>query len=359
MAHLAKPDVSSYLIAQAAQFFSLDERFVAEELLLKGQTMEPRGPVVISIDGRRSTRSAWYQRLGRLYAQGVLGMTNGVFGVVTTVDNDVAKGPFGQHARNVLATTKDDRLLVAAASFMYYNAQNVILDFDHRALARDYLDRAVAMNPTGAAKMVLERLDHDSVYDRMVRTLGAPSDELADDAFAKLSDEAKLRYSYGLLWSPHGRAMRAYQQKDNDSVKSALASFQQRAEDMLVVAARAPRTDMNSRVAADAHIALGTLAMRRGKRAEAVEHLQQAALASRSAEGIEDGPHTESLESTAALRLTHELLDAGERESVAAYYTAVAPTLNARLRAEYGAAAEAIRGGRMPAAYQRYLARLQ
>lgn len=58
-----------------------------------------------------------------------------------------------------------------------------------------------------------------------------------------------------------------------------------------------------------------------------------------------------------AIELTYELLSAGERESVAQYYEAIAKTKGEDQRKIYEPAAAAIRAGKMPANYQRYLAR--
>ncbi len=136
MAHVENPGVSSLVLAQASEFFSREEQFIAEELLLRGQKADPRGPTVVE-NGRRTSRNGpWYARTGRLYAKGILGVTDGVFGVISASDPvALAKGAFAQHARRVLAETKDARLLMSAATFMFYNAKNLKLEFDHRAEA--------------------------------------------------------------------------------------------------------------------------------------------------------------------------------------------------------------------------------
>ena len=194
----------------------------------------------------------------------------------------------------------------------------------------------------------------------MVRLLGAPADEVSDEGFDRLSDDLKLRYATGLIWGRHSALMQAYQRTDNAGIQSALASFEKRAVHMLEVVARAPQTDVNSRIAADAHIALGTVAMRRGKTADAVARLRQAALAGRPMEKV-DGANDDrgSLFSYPARRLTYDLLDAGERETISASYEAAAKTLVNEQRTLYEAAAKAIRDGKMPADYQRYLASMR
>ena len=69
--------------------------------------------------------------------------------------------------------------------------------------------------------------------------------------------------------------------------------------------------------------------------------------------------HEGGLANYRAIELTYELLAAGERESVAQYYDVVAKTTGQEQRKIYEPAAAAIRAGRMPENYQRYLARLK
>jgi hypothetical protein len=57
--------------------------------------------------------------------------------------------------------------------------------------------------------------------------------------------------------------------------------------------------------------------------------------------------------------LAHDLLAAGERESVAAFYDAVSKTAEPWQRRVCDEAAAAIRAGRMPREYQLRLARLR
>jgi hypothetical protein len=114
---------------------------------------------------------------------------------------------------------------------------------------------------------------------------------------------------------------------------------------------------------ANVHIAFGTIAIRRRKTAEALRHLQQALQLTPPADPtLRPAPWAEftgSLGSIPAQNLTHALLDAGERETIAAFYEAAAPTLLYKTKDQYLAAAAAIRAGQMPAAYQRELAQQQ
>jgi hypothetical protein len=163
--------------------------------------------------------------------------------------------------------------------------------------------------------------------------------------------------------------MGAYQKPDPAAVKQALQEFRRRAGVFDQVARKASLPpEVAARITQDVHVALAAHAMRMGHRAEAVRRLGLAAstinvpqaptpaLASKDmATDADEG----GLANYRAIELTYELLDAGERESVAQYYDAVAKTTGQEQRKIYEPAAAAIRAGRMPANYQRYLARLK
>ncbi len=116
------------------------------------------------------------------------------------------------------------------------------------------------------------------------------------------------------------------------------------AEAALQLAAKHPSHPDYGTVIHRANITLGTLAIREGDRRRAVAHLRAAA-ASPGSDEITWMP------AVAHLHLVHALLDAGERESVAAYFDRLAELTHVgsdRWRAD----ARAIREGRMPESYQ-------
>jgi hypothetical protein len=96
----------------------------------------------------------------------------------------------------------------------------------------------------------------------------------------------------------------------------------------------------------DLQVAFGTCAMHQGNRREAVRRLGLAASTPAA------WPTERTGIGVAAEKLANDLLDAGERESVAAFYDAIAPQFANDLKATYEQAAAAIRAGRMPASYQ-------
>jgi hypothetical protein len=155
--------------------------------------------------------------------------------------------------------------------------------------------------------------------------------------------------------------MRAYQKPDPAAVDKALAEFHRRAEVLDRTARNAGvAPDVAGRLTTDVHLALAAYAMRMGNRAEAVRRLGLAASTAAPLTTTEgDAIGEQGIADYKAIELTYELLTAGERESVAKFYDAIATTRGEELRKIYEPAAAAIRAGRMPEGYQRYLARLK
>ena len=122
------------------------------------------------------------------------------------------------------------------------------------------------------------------------------------------------------------------------------------------LAAAAPASGATASIVADLHIAFGTYAMRQGDRREAVRRLTMATTAAATAPAQADSVTGIS---AGATRLTHDLLTAGERESVAAFYDAVSKNVEPWQRRVFEDAAAAIRAGRMPREYQSYLAHMR
>jgi beta-lactamase regulating signal transducer with metallopeptidase domain len=360
--HVARPDVTAKTLGQAASFYEISEKPIAEKLLLRAYALDPSGPTPRIVDG--IYYSAWLERLGVLYAKAIVGSDDEtVFNVVKSVSAAEAKGPFAQHARRELEATTSVALLVSAGSYLTMNAKYAELDFNHRVLGQRYLQRALQLNP--ASKQAARALDwskreqtHNEDYQRQRTRLGGSASAVDAAAFEKLPTDVKIDYASGLLWAPYGEAMTAYSKGDQAAVQTALTKFKARAEAMGRVtqdAGVAPESA--ARVMADVHLALGTYAMRQGDTAEAVRRLNQAAKVGAGVPPANDDRDESSIASFRALELTHELLKAGERESVAAYYDAVAKVVDEDSRKTYETSAKAIRAGKMPEAFQRYLAR--
>ena len=368
LAHTERPDVSTHVLSEAATFFERSEKPLAEQLLLRAQAADPDGPTPrVAVSG--VYRLPWARRLGALYAMAIVGSDgDSSYDTVTTVSTEVMRSPFAKHARQKLDESTDSDMLLGASEFLSRNAANAKVDFVPKDLGLVYAERLLKLNPASeTARRILAGPAHDAEYARMVKLLGqtapglplkSPASTRPDEnaAFEQLSDALKLEYAHQLLWQPYGLAMRAYDQNDEPAAKAALENFKRRAEVIERLAAAAPASGATASIVADLHIAFGTYAMRQGDRREAVRRLTMATTAAATAPAQADSVTGIS---AGATRLTHDLLTAGERESVAAFYDAVSKNVEPWQRRVFEDAAAAIRAGRMPREYQRYLSQLR
>lgn len=346
MAHVSRPDASAAVLANAASFFSVSEKPLAEELLLRARAIDADGPQPRRQDG--VYYPSWAERLGELYALAIVGSNDALEGnVVRSIDSAAARGPFATHARAALDATDSTAVLVAAGRVLTLNARNVdrvqALGFDVAALGRAYLERALALDPDLDAPRTLLMLEdsrrrHQRVSEFLRNTKTDP-----ETAIAALPEVERLEmfadatnYSYlgagGALWP-------------TDDAEEGRQRARRLAEAALQLADRHPGHPSAALVMHNANIALGTFAIREGDRRTALAHLRAAAAA----------PGSEELTwmsmSSAHLGLIHALLDAGEYEAVASYFDRLAE-LNRVGAARWRSEARAIREGRMPESYQ-------
>jgi len=359
LAHVKRPDVTSEILSRAATFFERVEKPLAEEILIKAQAIDPKGQTFYSFDGE-TYRLAWSRRLGVLYAMAIVGSDDETsWDEVMTVNASLAKGAFATEARRKLDQSNDVAMLVGAAGYLYGRTAEVKLDFDARALGLSYARRALQIKPDSReALRIAGGPEHDADYQRAVHDLRGSVSDIDETRFDQLSEAMKLEYASGLLWAPYGRArMQEYPKKDLKAVAVSLANFKRRAEVFQGLNARRPPSAERAALEIDLHIAFGTMAMRQGDRKEAARRLGLAAAAA-SAAGPAVSPREQQVEiSSGALQLAHDLLTAGERESVAAYFDVAGRILEEPYRTHSITAAAAIRAGKMPASYQRSLAR--
>ncbi len=363
LTHVERPDASLAVLSQGASFFERVEKPLAEQLLLRAQAMDPKGPTPrATVTG--VSRLSWSERLGQLYAMAIAGSHDLTgWDDVTTVDAEQLKSEFAKHARQKLDHSDDPVLLLGAGNFLVYSAANAKLDFDPAALGREYVAKSLKLDPTSVeAKRILTQpafnfeefmKNRSAKIEAMRQRFGKPLNELDDAAFEQLAAATKLEYAQVLLWSPYSQAMDSYRKKDEKGVEAAFASLKGRA-DAFQKLVDSPSSSVPAGLQFDLHFAFGTWAMHQGNSREANRRLGLA-LSVASA-----GFATERVGlSSAADKLAYDLLDAGERESVAAFYEGIASRLGAEAKATCEQAARAIREGRMPHDYQRYRAGLE
>jgi tetratricopeptide (TPR) repeat protein len=252
--------------------------------------------------------------------------------------------------RETLEATKDAEILAAAGSYLVSNARNAKVAFDHHALGRRYLERAVQLDPQSSEKRrTLEAAADLERGQPQFVPFGTAPRETWPDLLAKSSNEerllrlaaaAELEYMSGENYKHVGRQPEAL---------NAFERSERYAREALALAPSLSSHPTYPDALFRGHIAVGLSALRNGDRRTAVEHLLEAAKVPPST-GRSQPPR--SLE----YRLVNYLLKDGERTAVIDYLERAAPQRDADERAAMMKTAAAIRSGRMPEHYQRLLA---
>lgn len=338
----AKPDVTPKTLGRAAAFLSAYDKADAEQLLLRARQMEPSGP--------------WTQRLGDLYARAIAGSTDPRYG---KVDPDEATSPFALEARRKLDASRDAQLLAAAGNALRRYRGTAPVD-----IGLGYLERALAVDPQNVtARRVLGDIQHFERVNAIAAKVrdaggGEKFNEFTDATYAAI---AALPEPERIVYLP-GAAESAYMRAENieytsrekpeperaDGAKRADAGFaraRQLASDLLSLASRHAQLAQDNDALFRAHAVLGTLALRDGDRAKAVEHMRAAGASPISQQALRVSGFG------VWWRLAEYLLRVGERESVAAFIESAAariPEERERLLKD----AARVRAGVMPLSYQ-------
>jgi hypothetical protein len=352
LAYLKRTDVSAHGLRNAAAFLGGSDSQAAEQALLRGERLDPKGDSWII--GNVFYGGSWSNELGRLYAEVILGVVapNQRFSS-SAFSAEAAHSTYAREVRKKLEETKDVRILSSAAaelqSWVRFTRAGAALDFDADDLARLYLERAVALDPgfVWARQLQAGRRDNDRIRRAGALLKGVPLEQQYD-TIAALPEAERFALLPGL-------ADLAYMRGESDDfahqeparVKTYWDLCRRYAEDELKLAAKF-KNDPDYPLAVNrANLALGVLALRAGDGREAIRYLHEAANVPGDSSIIE----VMSLE----YRLTDTLLKCGERDSVAAYFERTAslfPTASDRRLRD----AAAIRVGRMPESYQRRMA---
>jgi beta-lactamase regulating signal transducer with metallopeptidase domain len=360
LSHAERPDASLAVLSQAAAFFERVEKPLAEELLLRAQAKDPNGPTPrTTVTG--VSRVSWSGRLGRLYAMAITGSHDRtMWDDVTVPDVMVLQSPFATQARQKLEQSNDPELLLEASNFLINYAASARLPFDPIRLGREYATKVLQLDPgSPQATHILsgpqDRIKaHNLEYEEMLKRFGKPVHQLSDSEIQLLPASVKLEHARAFLWAPYGKAMRAYQKKDKQIAEAEFDRLKSRTEWIQRLVENSDPSAVPAGLQFQLHVAFGTVAMHQGNRQEAVRRLGVAVSTASAGAVLEDLGL-----GVAASKLAYDLLDAGERESVASFYEAVAPKFRPQWKTRYEEAATAIRQGRMPVDYQRYRAGLE
>jgi hypothetical protein len=333
------------LLNSAARFFASHDKRMAEEMLLRAKTLDPEGR---SLKRERFGvyEPLWHAQLGTLYARAIVGSTDPT---TRSIPPGGGSDPFAAEARRKLDSSDDARVLAAAGSYL-----SGVRDPNHArdagALARQYLERALELQPDlASAKRSLLHMD-------LLARQRALREKVQEQK--TLSDAERLDYLLGTIDETYmrGEAAEYYGAQDEakrkiwGEAKTAFDTTREYAEELLSLAARYPDHPRYGTAIYRGNLALGTLALRGGDRRTAISYMREAAKTPGSAE------IAYLSDSLLRLRLVNYLLKYGERESVADFLDRLAE-LTVTQREYIERDAEAIRSGRMPSSYQHMLAR--
>lgn len=363
--HLAAPTVSDRMFSNAATFFAISEKPMAEQILLRAQTGAPNGPQPRVVDNAYSP--AWSYQLGRLYARAIIGSDDEMLGyVVRSISLAESQTPFAKSARARLEQATDVSMLHGAGELLTRVAngrrdgkagdQSVDLGFDYTALGDSYLDRAIALDPNSQVlRLVHASRRHNKEYRDQQALLeqrfGKTFMSVTADEVKTLPDSDQMALLPQIPLVTHTWAGTAPSARNSAAqLEQELARVKALAEAQLAVADRIKADPRAKPASYAAHLNLGLLALRAGDRRGAVNHLGAAA------ESIAGGDLNETVFPGVEYRLTNDLLNSGERESVATFFEQVSKVPGPS-QERFAKAASAIRAGKMPDNYQRQMTR--
>jgi len=312
LGHVRKADASAAVLRNAATFFEVADKRLAEELYLRLHGMEPD--------------KGWNVRLGRLYFEILAGSNSSMpQGVLRSVSMAEAHGPYATEVRRKLAESRDAGLLHGVARMLMMHGRQPqvqrLVDFDMETLGKEYLTRAIALEPNSRQSLAAARILAMPLRFRL------PVGEQEGTA----AQRATAAYIRG--------DMDEYYRKDAVAAKSAFERARGFAKEALAKEAGDGASVYR------ANLIAGMLAMRDGDRPRAVRHLLASV----------EGPASEEMGYSfeyGTYRLPGWLLKDGEREAVIQYLEKLAGR-HVSQKAQLLESAELIRKGIQPTWYPR------
>ena len=333
-AHLARPDISPFLVHRAASFFAPHDKPYAEQLILRGLAMDPDSAALKARMPPDVGGYEWPMQLASLYAAALRG-SEGAWGTYNDLRThlDKVNSPFAKQVRSTLEATADARLLARIGGILTRPNQSVTdptlkgaLD-EIRTLGIRYLERALELDPDlqiAKATLVSIRLPEQATEaDRLANR--------ALEGYMVAEDTTE------------------YAKKDTAAAKRRRDEATARAEEVLKVAAAHAQNPAYSAAVMTAHHVLATAALRDGDPERAVHHMRESVKVPTSEQVQYASPFS-------WMRPVNRLLKEGEREAVVEFLEAFA-RLTIRDRDRLLQDAKAIREGRMPSSYQHMIAR--
>jgi hypothetical protein len=267
LSHIARADANVSVLSNAAFFFEVPDKVLAEELLLRAQMLQPEG--------------RWVDRFARLYALALMGATDartsidfaGRVGNVFVLASSAleAQSSFAQAVREKLNTTKDPQLFTALGRYLMGSSRQ------GSPLAKSYFERAVQLDPQNveARRSLLEIRSRDLAPQIDAMLMKLPK-ESRYEAVTALSSRDRFIASREL-------AMRSYSQANSMDVTDPDGAWDLRilskryADDVLKLAPQFPNSPEYSGAVFIGNILAGLVAARNGDSGGAAKYLRDAA----------------------------------------------------------------------------------
>jgi beta-lactamase regulating signal transducer with metallopeptidase domain len=287
-----KPNAPAVVFMNAAYFFQIADKPLAEQMLLSAQKLDPGARVSDAI--------------GDLYGFAILGSNAATpLNVVRSVSAEEARGPFARSVRAKLNESMDARLLYSAGTRLYLGvSSDDDSEVEAQSIAEVCLRRAAEIDaPMARARSVLFDLQTRKVLMRVRKETRGLSAGEKFIRVSNLSDSERLEVLPQL-------AMESYIPHENEPASESFENARKYGEDLLLLAARNPGDPNREMAIFTGNITLAAVAMRRGDKRTAVRYLNEAAKVS--------GSDRLSYDSGTNLytKVCANLLKYGERQSV-------------------------------------------
>jgi beta-lactamase regulating signal transducer with metallopeptidase domain len=309
--HAGKPDVKVSVLSNAAYFFEVPDKAIAEAILLRAKRLQPD--------------NSWTVRLGKLYLMALFGATDAMSAtdgmsssdliynvIIFSTSEAEARSPFAQEVREKLANSTDSALLDITGRAMMHGRE-LKLDFDRRVLARGYLERAVKLNPQSAdARRELVRIRQAQRFAETRQALRNVPKESKYEAVSALPDAERFVFLREFAEYSYNEAA-SLEVLDRDAAGAARERSKRFAEDLLKLAPDLRGDEAYSGAVFSANLLLANLAARDGDSNGAVKHVRQASLVPPSEEMAYAAPNG------SYSTLCNILIGYGERDTVIAF----------------------------------------
>jgi len=339
LAQTERPDTPVPVLTNAALFFDVADKPLAEKMLLRAQALDPQGH--------------WAGRLGRLYYEILVGSNASMpMGVVRSVSLAGAHGPYANQIRKKLADSTDAGLLSAVGDALITWGgrlyQNHHIDFDPLPLGKSYLEKALQLDPRSIraheAMFRLRAVERGGEIPAIPRNASPESQYQAlstlpePERFVRLSMLAESAYIRG--------DMDDYYRHDQAAAKAGWQLAGKYARESLRLAPKFRNHPDYGTALYKANMVLGMLAMRDGNRKAAVQYMLEAS----KAPGSEELAYSMDF---FTFKLPGWLLKDGERDSVIEFLERFA-RVSISQKDYLLESARLIRNGRKPPWYQDY-----